>query len=68
MKGGIMCFLELFANIKKVSLTAGHHDADQRSVICAKALWSAHQVELGYSHDRKCVSPNVKIQYLHCFV
>lgn len=38
MKGGIMCFLKLFANIKKVNLTAGHHDADQGSVVCAKAL------------------------------
>lgn len=33
-----MCFLELFTNVEKVNLTTGHHDADQRSVICAEAL------------------------------
>lgn len=33
-----MCFLELFTNVEKVDLATGHHDADQRSVVCAKAL------------------------------
>lgn len=33
-----MCFFELFANVEQVDLTAGHHDADQRSVVCAEAL------------------------------
>lgn len=33
-----MRFLELFTNVEKVNLTTGHHDADQRSVVCAEAL------------------------------
>ena len=38
MEGNILCFLELFANVEKVDLAAGHHDADQRSVVCTEAL------------------------------
>lgn len=38
MEGDIMCILEFFANVEKVDLTTGHHDADQRSVVCTKAL------------------------------
>lgn len=34
----VMCFLELFANVEKVNLTTGDHDANQCSVICAKTL------------------------------
>lgn len=33
-----MCFLELFTNVEKVDLGTGHHDADQRSVVCAETL------------------------------
>lgn len=33
-----MCFLELFANCEKVNLTTGHHDANQRPVVCSEAL------------------------------
>lgn len=33
-----MCFLKLFANVEKVDLATGHHNADQRSVVGAKAL------------------------------
>lgn len=36
-----MCFFKFFANIKEVSLTTGHHDADQRSVVRTKALQRA---------------------------
>ena len=39
MQGLILSFLELFANVKEVQLTTRHQDADQGSVICAKALW-----------------------------
>lgn len=38
MEGNVVCFLELFANVEKVNLRTGHHDADQRSVVCAEAL------------------------------
>lgn len=38
MERHIVCFLELFANVEKVGFATGDHDADQRSVICAKAL------------------------------
>lgn len=38
MEGDIMCVLELFTNVEKVNLATGHHDADQRSVVCPKAL------------------------------
>lgn len=33
-----MRFFKLFPNVEKVDLATGHHDADQRSVICTKAL------------------------------
>lgn len=38
MKGDIVSFLELFAYSKKVNLTTGHHDANQRPVVCTEAL------------------------------
>ena len=39
MQGLILSFLELFANVKEVHLTTRHQDADQGTVVCAKALW-----------------------------
>lgn len=38
MEGGVVRLLELFANVEKVDLATGHHDADQRPVVCAQAL------------------------------
>lgn len=38
MEGGIVSFFELFSDVKKVDLATGHHDADQRSVVCTKTL------------------------------
>lgn len=38
MERYVVCFLELLANVEKVDLATGHHDADQRSVVCAEAL------------------------------
>lgn len=38
MERGIISFLKLFANVEKVDLATGHHNADQCSVVCAKAL------------------------------
>ena len=38
MQGLILSFLELFANVKEVHLTTRHQDADQGSIVCAKAL------------------------------
>lgn len=34
-----MRFFKLFTNVEKVDFTSGDHDADQRSVVCAEALW-----------------------------
>lgn len=38
MEGVVMCFLKFFTNVEKVNLATGDHNADQRSVICTKAL------------------------------
>lgn len=73
MKGDIMCFFKFFANVKKVSFTTWHHDADQCSVVRAKALQRADKVALGSWPDQKCDlrakgMSNFMNKYLHGFV
>lgn len=38
MKRGVVCLFKLFTNVEKVDFASGDHDADQRSVVRAKAL------------------------------
>lgn len=38
MEGGVVRFLELFTNVEKIDFTPGHHDADQRPVVCTETL------------------------------
>ena len=43
MERGLVRVFELLANVEHVDFTAGHHDTDQSSVVCAKALHSARE-------------------------